>query len=66
MVFRWNEWNLDHVTKHGVTPEEAEMVVESAQPPYPEQVGGGKWRVVGRGIGRFVQVIYCLDPDNTV
>jgi hypothetical protein len=22
-VFRWNDWNEDHVTTHGVLPEEA-------------------------------------------
>ena len=67
MPFRWNEWNEDHATKHGVPPEEAEAVVEAAQPPYPEQVGEGKHRVIGRGIGgRFVQVLYVVDEDETL
>ena len=35
MEFRWNEWNLDHVSKHGVTPDEAEYVVRNARRPYP-------------------------------
>jgi uncharacterized DUF497 family protein len=65
--FRWNDWNLDHATQHGVSVEEAEHVVRFAKPPYPEQTMDGKWLVRGRGIGgRFVQVAYALDPDGTV
>jgi uncharacterized DUF497 family protein len=67
MPFRWNDWNLDHATKHGVSPEEAETVVEAASAPYPEQIGDGKIRVIGRGIGgRLVQVIYVVDVDETL
>jgi uncharacterized DUF497 family protein len=65
--FRWNGWNLDHATRHGIAPHEAEMVVNSARRPYPEYLGGGKYRVIGRGSGgRLVQVIYLLDEDGTV
>ena len=67
MPFRWNEWNLDHATRHGVTPAEAEAVVTAAKPPYPEQVGGGKYRVLARGAaGEFVQVLYVVDADGTL
>jgi hypothetical protein len=55
MPFRWNDWNLEHATKHGVTPEEAEMVVEAARPPFPEARADEKWLVQGRGFGgRFI------------
>ena len=27
MEFRWNDWSLEHVGRHGVTQEEAEEVV---------------------------------------
>ena len=65
--FRWIDWNRDHVAKHGVHPEEAEMVVRKAQPPFPQQIGEDKLIVMGRGFGgRFLQVIYLLDPDDTV
>ena len=64
--FRWNEWNLNHATQHGVLPEEAQAVVQSARPPFPEQIGKDKLLVMGRGTGgRFVQVIYVLDNDGT-
>ena len=64
--FRWNDWNWHHVQKHGVTPEEAGMVVEGAQPPYPQAHRNDTWLVIGRGYGgRFVQVVYLLDRDGT-
>ena len=68
MRFRWNDWNLDHAAKHGVdVPREAEMVVEGARAPYPEDIGDGKWVVISRGIGgRLVQVMYIVDPDGTL
>ena len=67
LQFRWNDWNLEHATQHGVRPEEAEAVVETAQPPFPQQLGDDKLLVIGRGIvGRFVQVIYLLDEDGAV
>lgn len=68
MEFRWNRWNLEHAAKHGVrVPEEAERVVRDAAAPYPRAHGDGKWLVIGRGFGgRFVQVVYIVDPDGTV
>lgn len=64
-VFRWNDWNEDHIAAHGVLPEEAEYVVNHASAPYPEQIGGGKWRVRGQTwAGRFLQVIFVIEDDN--
>jgi len=63
--FRWNAWNLDHATRHGVAPEEAEGVVRRARPPYPQLQGDGKWLVVGRGLGgRWIQVAYVIEDDG--
>jgi uncharacterized DUF497 family protein len=67
MQFRWVRWNRDHVAEHGVDPEEAEMVLRRAEPPYPRKIQEDKWLVVGRGHGgRFLQVIYVVDADKTV
>ena len=66
-VFRWNDWNREHIAIHGVTPGEAEYVIENAAAPYPEQIGDEKWRVRGQTIlGRHLQVIFVYDPDDTV
>ncbi len=64
MEFRWNDWNGEHIAEHGVSPEEAEEVVRAAKPPFPEYRGDGKYAVWGQtGDGRFLQVIYIVDPD---
>ena len=62
--FRWNEWNEDHATRHGVTIIECETIVRRGRREY---VGDGKFRAVGRGAGdRWVQVVYLYDPEDTV
>lgn len=67
MEFRWIEWNVEHVRKHGVSPEEADEVVAGATRPFPDYMGDGKWLVRGRTqSGRMLQVVYVLDDDETV
>ena len=67
MEFRWNTWNLDHATAHGIAVEEIEMVGRAAQPPYPEEIGGEKFLIVGRGQGgRWVQIIFVVDEDGSL
>ena len=67
MEFRWNEWNVDHATRHGVGMEEIEGLIDSATAPYPEEIGGGEYIVAGRGSGgRFMQAIYVVDEDGSV
>ena len=65
--FRWNDWNLEHATKHGIHPLEAERVVDSAGPRWPRKTGRRRYMVQGRGHGgRLVQVVYVLDPGGTI
>ncbi len=65
MLFRWNQWNVEHIAEHGVSPEEAEWVVEHARRPYPERREEDKWRVVGRGYGgRWLQVVFIFDSES--
>lgn len=65
--FRWNEWNIEHVARHGVEPDEAETVVARAAAPYPLERADEKWLVWGRGRGgRFLQVVFVFDEDDTV
>jgi uncharacterized DUF497 family protein len=67
MDFRWNEWNLDHATSHGVSVEEIEALIENATSPYPQYRGDDKWLVQGRGLGgRFIQAIYLMDDEGTI
>ncbi len=67
MDFRWIQWNIDKVTSHGVTTQEAEYVVESATNPYPQYRADGKFLVWGpTSTGRLVQVVFIVDDDATV
>ena len=66
MEFRWNEWNIEHVGKHGVTPSEAEYVVRRARMPYPKNIEDEKRMVKGQTIqGRYLQVVYILDDVDS-
>ena len=62
-VFRWNDWNVEHIARHGVTTFEAEYVVNR---------GGARRegdRYVVRGqtdAGRWLQVAYIFDPPGVV
>ena len=63
-VFRWNEWNLEHIARHGVGPEEAEQAV-NANPA--ADAGGDRYKVWGpTENGRFLQVVFVLDPDDAI
>ncbi len=65
--FRWNAWNVEHIARHGVTPGEAEYVVEHAATPYPRYERDEKYLVRGQSEhGRYLQVIYIFDPADEV
>ncbi len=65
--FRWIEWNIGHIAEHRVAPAEAEYVISHARSPYPRRIEDEKYLVHGRSAeGRYVQVIFLLDPDDTV
>jgi len=67
MEFRWNDWNVEHIGRHGIVPDEAEKVILGARRPFPLARADDKWLVWGRGrSGRWVQVVYVLDEDDTV
>jgi len=62
-TFRWNDWNLEHATKHGCTVEEIQSVVRNAGRGFPRYVGDGRYEVEGRGMGdRMVRVVFLRDP----
>ena len=67
MEFRWNDWNVEHIATHGVSPNEAELVVRTARRPFPRKIEDDKWLVWGQGQSdRWLQEIFVLDPDQTV
>jgi len=65
--FRWNEWNLEHATKHGCTVAEIESLLQRRINGFPKKSGDEKFMVEGRGIGdRMIRVIYVRDADGTI
>lgn len=67
MEFKWIHWNVEHIARHGVTPEEAEAAVRSARRPFPRSVGEGKLLVWGRSAGgRWLQVVFVVEVDERV
>lgn len=67
MIFAWNDWNIGHLEKHGVTPEEAEYVVANARSPYPMALDSEKRLVIGRTAkGRILHVIFVFKSANDV
>ena len=65
--FRWNDWNIDHISEHGISPFEAEYLVQNARRPYPQHRADGKWLVWGRTwSGAMLQVIYTFSPADVV
>jgi uncharacterized DUF497 family protein len=65
--FRWNEWNVEHLARHGVEPEAAEAVVEAAARGYPRRMGEDKWLVWGADDGgNQLQVVFVLEEDGSV
>jgi uncharacterized protein len=67
MLFRWNNWNEEHIAAHGVDPDEAEQVVLDACSPFPLMQDDDKYLVWGpTEPGRLLQVVFVIDPDATV
>jgi uncharacterized DUF497 family protein len=65
--FKWIEWNIDHIARHGVEPEEAEWVVNHAHRPYPERTARDKYVVRGQTeTGQYLEVVYVIEPDDRV
>jgi uncharacterized DUF497 family protein len=67
MLFAWDDSNTDHISKHYVTPREAEFVIESVGAPWPEQKGNDKLLVWGpTETGRLLQVIFVTRSPEDV
>ena len=67
MDFRWNAWNVEHLAQHGVSPEAAEDVVETARSPYPRRIGEDKLLVWGASeLGELLQVVFVVDAVGSV
>lgn len=62
--FRWNDWNLDHATKHGVSISDIEYVLRKYMPGFYR---GDRYAVRGQTrSGYWIQVVYIRDPEGSV
>ena len=67
MDFRWTEWNVEHLARHGVDPEAAEEAIRGAGRRYPRRVGEQKWLVWRADEGGCLpQVVFVLEEDGSV
>jgi len=65
--FRWDEWNEEHIRRHNVTKAEAAYVGQHGGPPFPKEIGHGKFLVRGQTAeGRYLQVIYVVRSDEDI
>jgi len=61
IVFAWDDWNKEHVKKHGSSEVDAKYVVEHAAKPFPREIGRNKHLVWGTTpSGRFLQVVFAF------
>lgn len=60
-VFAWDDWNKEHVKKHGSTAKDAKHVIEHAETPFPREIGDGKYLVWGQSAsGEYLEVIFAF------
>lgn len=65
--FRWINFNLEKIDKHGLDRNEVEFVIVHAARPYPRPIGNEKWETVGATrAGKWITVIYLVDEDDTI
>ena len=66
VIFAWDDWNSEHVQKHGSNRSDAQYVIEHASDPFPREVGGGKYLVWGQtSTGAYLEVIFTFrSPDE--
>jgi hypothetical protein len=63
--FRWIRWNVEKCESHGVSPAEAEYVIDRARRPFPMGVDDEKVLVWGR-TERKTAVVYLVGDDGVL
>lgn len=66
--FEWDDFNVEHLARHGITPEEVEELFEG---PTIRRRGGtdapDRYRGLGRTVGgRYLTVVYQAKPGGIV
>ena len=67
MIFVYDDWNREHVAKHGVSQADAEYVIERARQPYPKKIEEGKLIVYGPSrTGEILEVVFAFRTADQV
>jgi uncharacterized DUF497 family protein len=64
----WDEWNEEHISRHGVDPEEVEEVLVGLfAPPFTQRARRGTYRALGQTAdGRYLAVFFALRSPGRV
>jgi hypothetical protein len=55
--YQWDDWNIDHIARHGVEPEEAEEVFRHR--PFIRRSRKGRYLAYGQtDVGRYLAVAF--------
>jgi uncharacterized DUF497 family protein len=66
--FEWDDANIEHIARHGITPEEAEQAMLNGPVEIDYQIMDGEERFVAVGMtraGRFLTIVWT-DRDGHV
>jgi uncharacterized DUF497 family protein len=64
----WDEWNEDHIGRHGVDPEEVEEVLVGLfAPPLIQRARQGTYRALGQTVdGRYLAIFFALRSPGRI
>jgi hypothetical protein len=66
LVYARDDWNKNHITKHGSNESDAKYVIEHSEPPFPREIGNDKLLVWGQTKTReYLEVVFAFKlPDD--
>ena len=59
-TLRWNQWNIEHIARHGVIPDEVEEVCAARF--IVRESYGGRFVVIGQTLAERT-LAFILEPD---
>ena len=63
--FEWNDWNIEHIAKHSVTPQETEEACYNQ--PISRRTKDGLYIVYGQtDAGRYLLMVVRYKPESIV
>jgi uncharacterized DUF497 family protein len=68
VVFEWDSANVNHIARHGVTPEEAEQAINNEPFDLGGEIRNGEYRTAHLGATDLdrILVVYVTERDQMV